>query len=186
MVKVPYLRYNLAMIKKIIDVKDSRLRIKSKAIGEIDKRIKQIAKDLKDTLSAQKDPEGVGLAAVQIGKNIRMFAMATDNGIKIVINPKILAKGEVKKDNTNPEEEIMEGCLSIINYYGPLKRAKSVTLKYQNLEGKNVVETFTGLPAQIVQHEVDHLNAVLFTDRLFEQKESLYKFNGKEWEEVEL
>jgi peptide deformylase len=186
LVKWPYLRYNLAMIRKILDVKDSRLRNKSKPVTVIDKRIKKIAKDLKDTLSSQKDPEGVGLAAVQIGKNIRMFAMVTSTGIKIVVNPEILSTKEGKNVNKLPEEDIMEGCLSILNYYGPLKRAQEARVKYQDLDGKDIVETFSGLQAQIVQHEVDHLNGILFTDRLLEQEESLYKFNGKDWEEVEI
>ena len=173
------------MIKKILDVKNPKLRIKSKPINIVDKRIKEIAKDLIDTLSVQKNPEGVGLAACQIGKNIRMFAMVHRKKIKIVINPKILSSSNVKTPKKD-DEPIMEGCLSILNYYGPLKRPQKVTLNYQNLEGEMKTENFMGLSAQIVQHEVDHLNGILFTDILFKQKASLFKLKGEEWEEVEL
>ena len=173
------------MIQKILDVKNPKLRIKSKTISVIDKRIREIAKDLTDTISVQKDPEGVGLAAPQIGKNIRMFAMVYGKGIKIVINPKIVSaeNTEILKNNNEP---IMEGCLSILNYYGPLKRPQKVVLEYQNLDSEIKKTTFKGLSAQIVQHEVDHLNGILFTDILFKQKASLYKQKGEEWEEVEL
>jgi peptide deformylase len=173
------------MIRKIIDVKNPKLRIISKTIGKIDKRITGIATDLKDTLANQKDPEGVGLSAVQIGINVRMFAMVYKNNIKIVINPEILSLTK-KKENKKRNDSIMEGCLSILNYYGPLKRPQGLTLKYQDLEGKTKTERFEGLAAQIVQHEVDHLNGILFTDKLVKQKSSLYKLDKGEWEEVEL
>lgn len=63
------------MIRKIVSAENEKLREKSKSVKKVDKKIKNIIKDLKETLVAQKDPEGVGLAAVQIGKNLRIFAM---------------------------------------------------------------------------------------------------------------
>lgn len=173
------------MIRAILNVKDPKLRLVSKPITRIDRRIMAIATDLKDTLVSQKDPEGVGLAAVQIGKNIRMFAMVQGKSVKIIINPEVLSISGLKKPKKG-EETILEGCLSIINYYGPLARAQKLLLKYQDLNEKIKTEKFEGISAQIVQHEVDHLNGILFTDKLLEQKTALYKLEKGEWEEVEL
>ncbi len=80
----------------------------------------------------------------------------------------------------------MEGCLSLPHYYSPIKRAGKVTLKYLNPEGQEKIGDFTGIEAQIVQHEVDHLNGRLFVDVILEQKKPLYEYIDGEWEEVEI
>lgn len=80
----------------------------------------------------------------------------------------------------------MEGCLSIPHYYGPLTRKESITIEYLDEKGKKQKEKFEGFDAQIVQHEIDHLNGKLFVDKLLNQKKPLYKFNKEgEWEEVD-
>jgi len=81
---------------------------------------------------------------------------------------------------------VLEGCLSLPHYYGPLKRADSVTVKYLNEKGEEITEDLEGFDAQIILHEIDHLEGKLFIDRLFEEKKPLYKVDGDEWEEVEL
>lgn len=174
------------MIRNILHAHDPRLRVVSKPVKVVDKKIRDLISDLKDTLVVQKDPEGVGLAAPQIGKNVRVFVAKTPNGIKAVINPKVLEiiKGQPKKKKRS--KKIMEGCLSLINFYGPLKRPEKIKIGYTTEEGKEKVETFTGFLAQIIQHEIDHLNGVLFVDRLIEQKRSLYELVDEEWEKVEL
>jgi len=181
------------MIRKIVDTKNPILRQKSKPVKKIDKKIRDLAKDLVDTLRTQKDPEGVGLAACQIGKSQRMFAMAYKSGIKVVINPEIVSiiktvKPTKKGKKRKRPSTILEGCLSIPYYYGPLKRPHKLTLKYQTVEDKDVTEIFEGFPAQIVQHEIDHLNGKLFVDEILKQKRALYKIDPKtdEWEKVEL
>lgn len=198
------------MIRKIVEAKDPILRKKARPILKIDKKIRQLGNDLIDTLATQKEPEGVGLAACQIGKSVRMFAMVNGKKIKLIINPKIISiqkkakilqvkglatqsqtksKTKDKKGRKNQEKIILEGCLSIPYFYGPLKRPQKLTLKYLDIaSGKEKLETFEGFPAQIVQHEVDHLEGVLFTDKLLKQKKPLYKHDPKtkEFEEVEL
>ena len=173
------------MIKKILSSTDPKLRVVSKPIIVIDKKIEDLAKDLKDTLIAQKDPEGVGLAAPQIGKNTRMFAMIQGKEIKIVLNPEIVSLTDGKKKKIkNPS--ILEGCLSVPYYYGPLIRPQKVKLRYLDLNDRNEKEEeITGFSAQIIQHEVDHLNGILFVDRLLEQEKPLYKLVNDEWEEVD-
>ncbi len=177
------------MIRKILSSKEPSLRQKSRPVTKIDKKVSQLIADLKDTLRVQKDPEGVGLAAPQIGKNIRVFICNYKGFKRVIANPEILQIKEGKLHSakgTSGKKEILEGCLSLPNYYGPLVRAGEVTVKYLDESGKNLTETFTGFNAQIILHEIDHLNGVLFLDRLFEQKKPLYKVEGNEWEEVDL
>ena len=177
------------MIRKIVQSKEPSLRQKSKDVVGLDKKTLAVIRDLKETLAVQKDPEGVGLAAPQIGKNVRIFVCAFKNFQRVVINPKVLEIGKIepiKEGKTKKKKEILEGCLSLPNYYGPLKRNSRVKLKYLNEKGEEVTETFEEFNAQIILHEIDHLDGILFLDRLFEQKQPLYKVTGDEWEEVEL
>lgn len=176
------------MIQKITQSGDEVLRLKAKKVIKIDKKIKEIIKDLRDTLSIQKNPEGVGLAAPQIGKSIQIFLAKYKDLDRLVINPEILeiSKSKPHSAKATRGKEILEGCLSLPHYYGPLKRASSVKLKYLNEDGKEIIETFTDFNAQIILHEIDHLNGILFVDRLLEEKKPLYKVTGKKWEEYEL
>ncbi len=174
------------MIRKILNIKEKSLHEPSKPVGKVDKKIHELIEDMKDTLAAQEDPEGVGLAAPQIGKNLRVFLIRYNDTEKVVINPKITKIEKVKKSKSKSREKLLEGCLSLPHYYGPLKRDTKVTLHYMDETGKDVVEVFSGFLAQIVQHEVDHLEGVLFIDRILEQNAPLYHFHGDEYEEVEL
>lgn len=175
------------MIREIIDSQNPILRKKCKPVAKIDKKVKQLVKDLIDTIKAQTDPEGVGLAAPQIGKNIQVFVMKPKNDIRVVINPKILKIENIKtKKPIDPKKSIMEGCLSLPHYYSPIRRAGKVTLKYLTPEGQEKIEDFIGLEAQIIQHEVDHLKGELFVDRVLEQKKPIYEYIDGEWEEVEI
>lgn len=197
------------MICKVLTTKDPNLRQVSKPVIKFDKKIAQLIKNLEDTLEAQKDPEGVGLAAPQIGVFLRVFIMRYQGKITPVVNPEIL---KISKKTNSPvptrkranektpasprgerSEHIMEGCLSLPHYYGPVERAWEITVKYQvpklvigNWSLVIVQRTFTGFPAHIIQHEIDHLNGKVFLDRLFEQKRQLFQLKNNEWQEVEL
>ncbi len=176
------------MIRKILQSGDLLLRQKSKPVAKIDKKVLKLVQDLKDTLGIQKEPEGVGLAAPQIGRSLRIFIADYKNFQRVVINPEILKISESKviSHKSKSRKEILEGCLSLPYYYGPLKRAHKITAKYLNEKGEEIREDFEGFDAQIILHEIDHLNGILFIDRLFEEKKPLYKVEGDEWEEVEL
>lgn len=174
------------MIKKIIDTKDNRLKALSKEVASIDKKVTELIGDLKDTLKAQLDPEGVGLAAPQIGKNFRVFVMLKGSELKAIINPRITRISKVTAAKKRRSPSVMEGCLSLPNFYTPLVRANDIEIEYLNEDGKRILETFKGLDAQIVQHEIDHLDGIIFLDRMFEQKKPLYEHVKGEWEEVEL
>ncbi len=175
------------MIKKIVDVKAACLRTRSLPVSKVDKKIKILVEDMIDTLKDQKDPEGVGLAAPQIGKNLQIFVVEYRNLRRVIINPEILEVSKsVKTPKTKKKNDILEGCLSLPHYYGPIKRPNTIKIKYLDKDGKEVVEIFKGFAAQIIQHEIDHLQGVLFVDRILEQNSPLYKFDGEDWEEVDL
>jgi peptide deformylase len=188
------------MIRKVLRTNDPRLREKTKEVKAVDKKLLEIIQDLKDTLKSQDDPPGVGLAAPQIGKFINLFIVTNGKKITTFINPKILKFSKETNDPPEGSEEgsIMEGCLSLPHYYGPVQRSNEITIQYQTinepkspkLQAKNYnlkakEKTFSGFVAQVIQHEYDHLKGVLFIDRLFSQKRSLYRIRGKKWEEVE-
>jgi peptide deformylase len=182
------------MIREIVKSGDSVLRKKSKKVQKLDKKTLSLIKDLKDTLDAQTDPEGVGLAAPQIGKNVRVFVMKPEEKLEVIINPEVIsawkdpkkAKKNVRAKKSKKNKKIMEGCLSLPNYYTPLVRNYGVKIKFMNEAGITKEKIFEGIEAQIVQHEIDHLNGTLFIDRLLEQKKKLYEYTDGEWEEIEL
>lgn len=175
------------MVRKILPANDPDLREKSKTVAKIDKKVLGVIADLKDTLAIQKEPEGVGLAAPQIGKNLRIFVVRYGRVKRTVVNPKIIKITKTKaKKKTRARQTIMEGCLSLPHYYGALERASKVALEYTNEQGQLLKEEFKGFTAQIILHEIDHLNGILFIDRILEQKKNLYRLKGRKWEEVEL
>jgi len=176
------------MIQKILQSKDPVLQQKSKPVAKLDKKVLKLIQDLKDTLNSQKEPEGVGLAAPQIGKSLRVFLAKYKDFQRVVINPEIIKieKKTLSEPKDKNKKEILEGCLSLPYYYGPLRRSPKITVKYLDQKGKKITETFEGFNAQIVLHEIDHLNGILFVDHLLEEKKPLYKVNGDEWEEIEL
>lgn len=173
------------MILNLVDIKDPVLRKKAKLVKKFDKKLVTLVADMWETLKIQDDPEGIGLAAPQIGKSLQVFLVDHNGQEKTIINPKILkiTKNKAKKKT---KKEILEGCLSLQHYYGPISRNKSITIKYKDINGKEVKEKFDNFFAQIIEHEIDHLNGVLFVDRILEQGAPMYKFDGDEWEEVDL
>lgn len=113
----------------------------------------QTAQDLIDTITAHKE-SCVGMAANMIGVLKRIIVFADGSGaFKIMYNPEI-----VKSSGTFQTEE---GCLSLLGGPRPVKRCKSIKVKYQNGEFKERLKTFTGFTAQIIQHEIDHCNGIL-------------------------
>ena len=179
------------MIREILEATNPKLRQKSKSVKKIDKKVLSVIADLKETLVVQNDPEGIGLAAPQIGKNIRIFIMKPDDIITTIINPKILKIYKtpdhgLKSKKAKKVKRIMEGCLSLPHYYGPIVRARKVNIEFLDEDGVKQKKTFSGLDSQIVLHEIDHLNGMLFVDRLLEQKKPLYEFIDGEWEKVEI
>jgi peptide deformylase len=147
---------------------DPVLRKKCQPVGEITDEIKKLVEDMIDTMEAN---DGIGLAAPQVGKLLRIFITYVpleddeaeggyiDGKLRVFINPEILEFSEEKI-------EMVEGCLSIPTIKGDVVRPYRVKIKFMDLEGNTQVEEFTDLEAHCVLHENDHINGVLFIDRI--------------------
>lgn len=164
------------MIKPIIQTPNSVLTKHAEKVIHFDEKLKKILSEMKEALLAAKDPVGVGLAAPQIGYSLRIFAMKPSKKapVSFFINPEITEISN-KDMEESKDEAPLEGCLSIENTWGIVLRKKEVSISYQDAKGKQYVKTFTGFPAIIVQHEIDHLNGILFTTRVLEQKRKLFE-----------
>ena len=163
-------------ILKILKYGDEKLRQKCKEVSKVSKKIKILAQNMIDTMYAN---NGVGLAAPQVGENIRLFVIdvSTDdeplNPI-VFINPKIIKKSGAIKSN--------EGCLSFHKAYVDVRRYKNILVKATDLKGRTfVLEAKNGeLLARAIQHEYDHLEGILFIDHsrnIFEAIEVLKQNN---------
>lgn len=189
---------------KIITSPNSILTSPTKPVGKIDKSIKKLVAEMEKTLVAQVDPQGVGLAATQVGVAVSLFIMKAGKKDKteVCINPKILRSvtggaggrapdsaqrsfGEHWREG-NPQQDPsrnrkknkkqpLEGCLSVPYVWSPVARAQKVLVEYLDLTGAIHKKWFSGLKAVIVQHEVDHLNGIIFTQRALEQNALLYE-----------
>lgn len=163
-------------IRKILKYGTPSLRQPSKEVHKVSKKIKDLVKDLLDTLYAQ---NGVGLAAPQIGENYRIFVIDTSSGDEplnpiIFINPKI-----IKKSGAFASQE---GCLSFPEVYTDVRRYENVTIKALDSNGRPFVMDATdgSLMAKAIQHEFDHLEGILFIDHArnrFEVEQLLAKHN---------
>lgn len=133
------------------------LKRKSKKISAIDRSVKKLIKDMAETLHAE---EGrVGLAAPQVGVSLRVTVICLPDEEDIVlINPEIVRR--------KGQRLVNEGCLSIPGYVGELYRAETVTAKGLDGKGKEVRIKADGLLAQALEHEIDHLNGILYIDRM--------------------
>ena len=167
----------------IVHIPKPVLSTPAKRITSFDKKLQEIVADMTSTLLSARNPKGVGLAAPQVGLSLQLFIIhpSTKDPISVFINPEIIhmEKNPPKADQPRAGSEHLEGCLSIPNIWGDVKRAPALTLRYQDVQGKHHEETFTGFPAVIIQHEYDHIHGVLFTQRVLEQKNKLYQ-NAKD------
>lgn len=164
------------MNPKIITVPNPLLRQKSKPVKKIDKKTKKLANDLVKTAKAAEEPKGVGLSAVQIGKPVRIFVVKQGERFIPFINPEITWRSKKLLSQTLEKERLfLEGCLSVPGYYGFVNRPSAIKLKWQDLEGKVHQQKFETKEAIYIQHEYDHLEGILFVDRILEQEGKIYK-----------
>jgi peptide deformylase len=136
---------------------DPVLRRRAAPIEAVTPQIRRLVNDMIDTMY---DEVGIGLAAPQVGMSVRLMVVGDEDGrgVQVLVNPAITAQG-----GTVTAEE---GCLSLPGIFAQVTRSEWVTLQAQDLEGKPVSITARGLRARVFQHEVDHLDGVLFIDRL--------------------
>jgi peptide deformylase len=146
-------------------IPDPVLKQKAKRVRTIDGSIKKLISDMIETMHSE--PGRVGLAAPQIGVPLRVIVIGIPEEEDIaIINPEIV--------RSRGERSIDEGCLSVPGYFGQIKRAESVTVKGRDQDGKEIRIKAEGLLSQALQHEIDHLNGVLYLDHL-ESLEQLRK-----------
>ena len=142
-------------LRKIVVEGDPVLKKKSRPVEKFDARLAELLDDMRQTLYSA---EGVGLAAVQVGVMRRVVVVDVGDGLLELVNPEIIeAEGEQRES---------EGCLSLPGEYGETIRPAVVKVKAQNREGKWCIYKGDGLKARCFCHEIDHLDGILFTERL--------------------
>lgn len=169
-------------VRTIITEGDPRLRQKSLRIRTVDDEVRRLAQDLWDTVRAAR---GLGLAAPQIGVLRRIIVVSIppdyveegDPGVELtLINPEIV--------RASGRQVGLEGCLSIPGWYGEVPRFMHVTVKALDLDGREVRIKGSGLLARVLQHEIDHLDGILFIDRIEDRSTLRYVPDEEEEESV--
>lgn len=155
-------------IRPLILLPDPLLRQISKPVETVDAKLRKFADDMLETMY---DAPGIGLAAIQVGEPLRMLVIDLahedeEKAPQIFINPQVLSHS----DDFNVHEE---GCLSIPDYYADVERPAIITLSYLDLDGKQHEMTADGLLATCLQHEIDHLDGVLFIDHISRLKRDM-------------
>jgi peptide deformylase len=157
-------------LREVLQFPDPRLKRVSEPVTKITDELREIVRDMCEVMY---DEPGIGLAAPQIGESIRLFVIDTEWGDEggernpnVMINPEFTHKaGKITWE---------EGCLSVPDYMADVDRAAEVTIRAMDLDGKEILEEATGLRAVCMQHELDHLDGILFIDRISRLKRSLY------------
>lgn len=144
-------------VRKIVMLGDPVLRQKAKKVSRFDQSIQQLIDDMIDTM---RDAPGAGLAAPQVGVPLRVAVVDRDepDEVTVICNPEII--------EMEGEYEPEEGCLSIPGYVANVKRAIKVVVKAKNRRGKEIKIKADGAYAHALQHEIDHLDGILYIDRL--------------------
>jgi len=166
-------------VRPIRTVPDPILRQRAKRIKKIDKSVHKLISDMRDTLEAA---NGVGLAAPQVGVSLRLIVISIpvedqENEEYCLINPEVVRR--------TGERVVREGCLSIPEYVGEIKRSEHVRVKGIDASGKEQRLRAEGLLAQALEHEIDHLNGVLYVDHL-ESQDKLQKIEPEKEEQPQI
>ena len=141
---------------KILTDPNPILRRKALAIKDIG--TKELQKLIPLMIETMLSKDGVGLAAPQIGQSVRLIAVRHKDGSLVMANPKLVKKSLLKELDE-------EGCLSVPNIYGQVKRCKKITVKYLDENGRERKMSGEGMLARVIQHEIDHLDGILFIDK---------------------
>jgi peptide deformylase len=155
-------------VRDILILPDKRLRLKSEPVKAIDKSVRALIADMFETMYAA---PGIGLAAIQLGVSQRVVIMDLakkddPREQQVFINPEVTWRSDEKATYE-------EGCLSIPEYYEEVERPQAVKVKYLDLAGKSQQIEATGLLATCLQHEIDHINGVLFIDHISKLKRDM-------------
>lgn len=163
-------------IKKIYQYPESVLRKETVKINSFGNGLEKLAREMAETMY---DAPGIGLAAPQIGESVKLIVVDTtsdpeaEKEYMAMVNPEIVAK-----EGTQIDEE---GCLSVPELTANVERHKKITVTYQDVQGESHELSTEDRFAVVLQHEIDHLNGILFIDHLSPLKRSLYKKKVKKW-----
>ncbi len=142
---------------KVIQLGNETLRQKAVPVEDINDDIRLLVREMFETMERE---DGIGLAAPQVDKSIRLFVVRADDGIeRTFINPQIIATSQ-------ETESYEEGCLSIPKTYEDVIRPSAITVQAKNERGRRFTLEADGLLARVIQHEYDHLEGILFIDRI--------------------
>lgn len=159
---------------KILTVPNPFLRQKSKPVAKIDNRIRQLVAQMREFIRKGESnrKKGVGLSAPQIGQLLRIIMVWSAGSQKFLamVNPEIIWRSKRTRLG-------LEGCLSVPGIWGKVRRFSVIKIRYQTPAGQIVIRKFRGLTGVVVQHETDHLDGILFIDRVLGQKGKLYRYD---------
>ena len=155
-------------IRNVVQVGDEILRKKSKPVKEFDEKLWELLDDMRETMNKN---DGVGLAAVQVGVLRRVVVLDINNMKLELINPEII--------DSFGEQIDQEGCLSCKGQWGYVKRPQEVTVKAQDRYGNEYVITGVDLLAKALCHEIDHLEGILFVDKIIKDYKDKKKKGAK-------
>ncbi|MBE0694238.1 MAG: peptide deformylase [Aquamicrobium sp.] len=155
-------------VKPLIILPDPVLRQVSKPVERVDAPLRKFAADMLDTMY---DAPGIGLAAIQVGEPLRLLVIdlakeGEPRAPQVFVNPEVVASADERS-------VYEEGCLSIPDYYAEVERPAAVTVTYTDLDGVQREMKAEGLMATCLQHEIDHLNGVLFIDHISKLKRDM-------------
>ena len=161
-------------VRPVILYPDARLKTPCAAVETVDARVRALAQDLLDTMDAG-PPRTVGIAAPQVGLMERIAIVDTSrnpkypagHGLLVLVNPRTVAH--------EGEQFFREGCLSLPDYTANIRRHQSITVEALDLQGDAVRLDAEGFEAVVLQHEIDHLDGVLFLDRVANVKTDLFR-----------
>ena len=160
-------------IRPILEVPDPRLREISKPVEQFDKDLRTLVADMFETMY---DAPGIGLAAIQVGVPKRILVIdlqePEEEGGEPVKDPRVFINPEIV-EHSDRDVPYTEGCLSVPDQYAEVDRPDRIKARWQDLDGKVHEETIEGMLATCLQHEMDHLNGVLFIDHLSRLKRDM-------------
>ena len=139
------------------------LRKKARAVHKVTSELVEFA----DSMEALMRPTGVGLAAPQVGRSEAFFIYDVGDGLRLIVNPQILERKGAASDE--------EGCLSVPDFTGNVERRSALGVRYLTIDGGEAELETSGFEAVVLQHEIDHLDGVLFLDRIANVKRDLFK-----------
>lgn len=182
----------------IVQVPHPSLRRQTQPVSVVTAEFEHFLNELGSSLVNHRHPRGVGLAAPQVDRNWQVFAtyLPTDPdneksppALSFCINPEIVRHSPHHTLGSDPEQPVLEGCLSIPKLYGPVPRWEWIELEYEQLTSAGQLERrkqrFGDFHARVVQHELDHLHGVLFTDYSLKYQLPIYQEQGKKLVEID-